>query len=66
MDIQSAVGEAPSVSEGLYLNEYASLTDLTEGVDDYIEFYNKQRFHQTLEYKNHWMRMKKASQLIKH
>jgi putative transposase len=37
--------------ERLYLNEYNSLTDLSEDVDDYIEFYNKQRFHQTLEYK---------------
>jgi len=37
--------------ERLYLNEYATLTNLSEDVDDYIEFYNKQRFHQTLGYK---------------
>ena len=37
--------------EKLYLNEYQSLTDLSEDVDDYIHFYNHKRFHQTLEYK---------------
>lgn len=37
--------------ERLYLNEYSSLTDLSEDIDDYIYFYNHQRFHQTLEYK---------------
>ncbi len=37
--------------ERLYLNEYTSLTDLSEDIDDYICFYNDKRFHQTLEYK---------------
>ena len=37
--------------ERMYLNEYASLTDLSDDVDDYIQFYNYKRFHQTLEYK---------------
>lgn len=37
--------------ERLYLNEYTSLTDLSEDIDDYIRFYNDKRFHQTLEYK---------------
>ena len=37
--------------ERLYLNEYVSLTDLSEDIDDYIHFYNEQRFHQTLAYK---------------
>ena len=37
--------------EKLYLNEYTSLTDLSEDVDEYIQFYNNKRFHQTLEYK---------------
>jgi len=36
--------------EKLYLNEYTSLTDLSEDVDDYIHFYNYRRFHQTLAY----------------
>lgn len=36
--------------EKLYLNEYRSLKDLSEDVDDYIHFYNHKRFHQTLEY----------------
>ena len=37
--------------ECLYLNEYSSLADLSEDVDDYIQFYNYRRFHQTLAYK---------------
>ena len=37
--------------ECLYLNEYSSLADLSEDVDDYIHFYNHKRFHQTLAYK---------------
>ena len=37
--------------ERLYLNEYTSLTELSEDIDDYIRFYNDKRFHQTLEYK---------------
>ena len=37
--------------ERLYLNEYKSLTDLSDDVDNYIQFYNYKRFHQTLEYK---------------
>ena len=37
--------------ERLYLNEYSSLADLSEDVDDYIHFYNHRRFHQTLAYK---------------
>jgi putative transposase len=37
--------------ERMYLNEYASLSNLSDDVDDYIQFYNEKRFHQTLEYK---------------
>jgi len=37
--------------ERLYLNEYPSLADLSEDVDDYIHFYNHRRFHQTLAHK---------------
>lgn len=37
--------------ERLYLNEYTSLPDLLEDIDDYIHFYNYKRFHQTLKYK---------------
>jgi len=37
--------------ERIYLNEYQTINDLTTDVDDYIEFYNHRRFHQTLDYK---------------
>lgn len=37
--------------ERIYLNEYSSLTELKADVDDYIDFYNHRRFHETLQYK---------------
>jgi putative transposase len=37
--------------ERIYLNTYQSIGELTTDVDDYIEFYNHRRFHQTLDYK---------------
>lgn len=37
--------------ERIYLNEYESINELTADVDDYIDFYNYRRFHETLEYK---------------
>jgi putative transposase len=37
--------------ERIYLNEYNTIKDLQEDVDDYIEFYNHDRFHETLKYK---------------
>ena len=37
--------------ERIYLNEYETIKDLEEDVDDYIEFYNYERFHETLKYK---------------
>ena len=37
--------------ERIYLNEYDSMSALIEDVDDYIEFYNHKRFHETLDYK---------------
>jgi len=33
------------------LNEYQTISELTTDVDDYIDFYNHRRFHQTLDYK---------------
>jgi len=35
----------------IYLNEYQTINDLTTDVDDYIDFYNHRRFHETLDYK---------------
>ncbi|NYT28448.1 MAG: transposase [Candidatus Thiodubiliella endoseptemdiera] len=46
--------------ERIYLNEYQTISELTTDVDDYIEFYNHQRFHETLKYKNQWMCIKKV------
>ena len=37
--------------ERIYLNEYQSISKLITDVDDYIEFYNYKRLHQTLDYK---------------
>jgi len=37
--------------ERIYLNEYRTINELITDVDDYIEFYNHRRFHQTLDYK---------------
>ena len=37
--------------ERIYLNEYHTMAELKADVDDYIEFYNHRRFHETLQYK---------------
>jgi len=37
--------------ERIYLNEYRSISELITDVDNYIGFYNYQRFHETLGYK---------------
>ena len=37
--------------ERIYLNAYQSIGELITDVDDYIEFYNHRRFHETLDYK---------------
>jgi len=37
--------------ERIYLNEYESIKELKDDVGDYINFYNKKRFHETLNYK---------------
>jgi putative transposase len=37
--------------ERIYLNEYQSISEIITDVDDYIEFYNHRRFHETLDYK---------------
>ncbi|KAF3982154.1 MAG: transposase [Methylococcales symbiont of Hymedesmia sp. n. MRB-2018] len=33
------------------MNEYQAISELITNVDDYIEFYNHRRSHETLKYK---------------
>jgi len=37
--------------EKIYLNQYDSIANLKKDVKDYIDFYNKKRFHESLKYK---------------
>tara|TARA_Y100000385_G_C13037528_1_gene613698 strand:+ start:254 stop:1420 length:1167 start_codon:yes stop_codon:yes gene_type:complete len=37
--------------ENIYIQEYKTIRELKNGVDEYIEFYNYRRFHQTLKYR---------------
>ena len=37
--------------ENIYIQEYKTIRELKNGVNEYIEFYNCRRFHQTLDYK---------------
>ena len=36
--------------EDIYLNDYRTLSELTEGIKRYMGFYNNERFHASLEY----------------
>ena len=36
--------------ENIYIQEYKTIRELKNGVDDYIVFYNHKRFHQSLKY----------------
>ena len=37
--------------ENVYLHEYPDVKSVKKGLDDYFEFYNHQRYHQSLDYK---------------
>ena len=37
--------------ERIYLNQYKGISDLRDDVADYIDFYNKKRFHESLQYR---------------
>ena len=37
--------------ENIYLQEYRTIRELKTGINEYVEFYNHRRFHQTLKYK---------------
>ena len=36
--------------ENIYLQEYRTIRELKTGVNEYVDFYNHRRFHQSLEY----------------
>ena len=36
--------------ENIYIQEYATIREFKTGINDYIEFYNYKRFHQSLKY----------------
>jgi putative transposase len=36
--------------EELYINEYKNVKEIKKAISEYIEFYNKRRFHETLDY----------------
>ena len=36
--------------EDIYIYEYKSMKELKKGIDDYVNYYNNRRLHQTLEY----------------
>ena len=37
--------------ENIFINDYATVVELKQGIIKYIQFYNSERFHQSLEYK---------------
>ena len=37
--------------EHIYLNDYQSVRELSKGLREYFEFYNRERLHQSLDYK---------------
>ncbi len=45
------LGERSAKYENIYIQEYKTIRELKNGVDEYIEFYNYRRFHKTLKYK---------------
>ena len=53
--------------ENIYLQEYKTIRELKNGVNEYIEFYNHRRFHQTLKYKKPMeiYNLKKEKEVIK-
>ena len=36
--------------EDVYLYKYSNIIEAKKGVAEYIDFYNKERFHQSLDY----------------
>jgi len=40
--------------ECIYLNGYQSIPEAREGLRTYFEFYNRERYHQSLDYATPW------------
>lgn len=40
--------------ENVYLNNYQNIPEARNGLERYFEFYNRERFHQALDYKTPW------------
>lgn len=40
--------------ENVYLNNYQNIFEVKNGLGKYFEFYNRERFHQALDYKTPW------------
>ena len=40
--------------ENVYLNNYQNIPEARNGLGKYFEFYNRERFHQALDYKTPW------------
>lgn len=53
--------------ENVYLNDYSSVRELRSGLKDYFEFYNRERLHQSLDYRTpqevHFSRSKTVKKL---
>ena len=51
--------------ENIFLSDYSSMKELKKGIDKYFNFYNSERFHQSLDYSTpdeiYFESMKKAS-----
>ena len=37
--------------EDIYLKSYETMAQMADGVDRYFQFYNEERFHQSLDYR---------------
>ena len=40
--------------ENIYVQEYQTITDVRNGLNDYFNFYNTDRLHQSLDYQTPW------------
>lgn len=50
MFILSDFGVVLNVKNFIFLNEYNTVKDLRYAIEEYVEFYNQRRWHQSLNY----------------